>query len=105
MKDFNAAINGDRLTLVDFFATWCGPCRTQGPILDEVAKTVGDKANIIKVDIDTDRELALRYRVHSVPTLIIFRNGEAVWRAVGVHTHDVLVAKIDELLNNGGYQG
>ncbi len=96
MSDFNKLIQENKPTLVDFFATWCGPCRVQGPILEDVKKTVGDTANILKVDIDANRELANQYRVQSVPTLIMFKNGEAIWRAVGVQQADVLVQKIKD---------
>lgn len=94
--DFNQLINSSRPTLVDFFATWCGPCKAQMPILEDVKKAVGDSASIVKVDIDTNREVAMAYRVQSVPTLILFVNGEPVWRAVGVQSADVLTAKIRE---------
>ncbi len=94
MEDFEKLIKQDKPTLVDFFATWCGPCRVQAPILEEVKQHVGDKANIIKVDIDKNRELAMAYRVQSVPTLILFKNGEAVWRTVGVQQADDLERKI-----------
>ncbi len=96
MNDFNAMIQENKPTLVDFFATWCGPCRIQAPILEEVKKRVGDKANIIKVDIDQNSELAAKYRVQSVPTLIMFKNGEAVWRAVGVQQAELLEEKIKD---------
>lgn len=96
MSDFNQLIQEDKPTLVDFFATWCGPCKMMSPILEQVKERVGDKANVLKVDIDNNRMLAGRYRVQSVPTLILFKNGEAVWRAVGVQQEDVLVAKIYE---------
>lgn len=94
MNEFNEMINQDRPTLVDFFATWCGPCKMQAPILEEVKEAVGDKANIIKVDIDRNADLAAHYRVQSVPTLILFKNGEPVWRAVGVQAREILEAKI-----------
>lgn len=85
MSDFSKIINSDKPALVDFFATWCGPCKMQAPILEQVKSHVGDSATIVKVDIDANRELAIQYHVQSVPTLILFKNGEPVWRGVGVH--------------------
>lgn len=96
MSDFNELIKQNKPTLVDFHATWCGPCRMQGPILEEVKNKVGDKANILKVDIDQNQALAAQYNVRSVPTLILFKGGEAVWRAVGVQQADALEAKLQE---------
>lgn len=98
MEDFDKIIKSEKPTLVDFFATWCGPCKMQSPILEQVKKTVGDEANIIKVDIDRNPEAANKYRVQSVPTLIIFKNGEIQWRASGLHQADDLVAKIKAAL-------
>ncbi len=94
MSDFNELIQQNKPTLVDFFATWCGPCKVQGPILEHVKQQVGDEANIVKIDIDKNQTLAAQYRVQSVPTLIMFKNGEAIWRAVGVQQADELIAKI-----------
>ena len=82
--------------LVDFFATWCGPCRLQGPILEQVKSRIGDSASILKIDIDRNGPLAAEYNVRSVPTLILFKNGEAVWRAVGLQQADVLEQKLRE---------
>lgn len=96
MNDFQEIINSSKPTLVDFFATWCGPCKVQGPILEKVKEKVGDAGTIIKVDIDKNPELAARYRVQSVPTLILFKDGEPVWRTVGVQQPDLLEAKIRE---------
>ena len=96
MNDFNELIKSDKPTLVDLFATWCGPCRMQGPVLEDVKNKVGDAANVLKVDIDKNIELAQRYRVQSVPTLILFKSGEPVWRAVGLQQGDVLEAKLRE---------
>ncbi|MCI5979218.1 MAG: thioredoxin, partial [Bacteroidales bacterium] len=80
MNDFDKIIAESKPTLVDFFATWCGPCKMQAPILEQVKNRVGDAANVIKVDIDRNNALAAKYRVQSVPTLILFKNGEPVWR-------------------------
>ena len=96
MSEFSEIIASEKPTLVDFFATWCGPCKMQSPILEEVKNRVGDKATIVKVDIDKNQQLAAQYRVQSVPTLILFKDGEAVWRTVGVQQADLLEAKIYE---------
>lgn len=96
MNDFNELIGESKPTLVDFFATWRGPCKMQSPILEQVKAVVGDDANIIKVDIDRNQELAARYRVQSVPTLILFKNGEPVWRTVGLQQQNLLVDKLKE---------
>ena len=96
MSDFNEIIQQSKPTLVDFFATWCGPCRMHAPILEEVKKTLGDKVNIIKIDIDQNQPVAQRYNVQSIPTLIVFKGGEALWRAVGVQQANILEAKLRE---------
>ncbi len=96
MKDFEKLINDYKPTLVDFFATWCGPCRMQIPIIEEVKTNVGETANVLKVDIDKNQTLAAQYNVRSVPTLIVFKNGAPVWRGVGVHQADALESKIRE---------
>lgn len=96
MNEFEKLIGDSKPTLVDFFATWCGPCKMQAPILEQVKEKIGDVANIIKVDIDKNRELAAKYRVQSIPTLILFKNGEPVWRTVGLQQGDLLEAKIYE---------
>lgn len=102
MDDFNKLISEEKPTLVDFFATWCGPCKMQAPILEQVKNEVGDAANIIKVDIDKNQALAAKYNVRSVPTLIMFKLGDAVWRAVGVQAGDILVSKIKEHAHTKG---
>ncbi len=100
MSDFNNMINDSKPTLVDFFATWCGPCKMQSPILEQVKEKVGDAANIVKVDIDRNQELAAVYRVQSVPTLILFKEGKAVWRVSGVQQAGIIEGKIREFINN-----
>ena len=85
MKEtFNSIINGKEPVLVDFHATWCGPCHTQSPILKDLAPNIKGKARIIKIDVDKNQALAQQYQVRSIPTLILFKNGVAVWRHSGV---------------------
>lgn len=94
MSEFKDMISSDKPTLVDFFATWCGPCKMQGPILEQLKQKIGDETNIIKIDVDRAPDLSAEYQIRSVPTLIIFKNGEPQWRASGLQQLEVLEDKL-----------
>lgn len=84
--NFNTLINDDRPVMVDFHALWCAPCKIQSPILKEVAAELGSRIKIIKIDVDQNPEIASRYNIQGVPTLMIFKNGEILYKQAGVHT-------------------
>ena len=97
MKEtFNSIINGNEPVLVDFHATWCGPCKTQAPILKDLSADIKGKARIIKIDVDKNQALAQKYQVKSVPTLILFKNGQPVWRQAGVASKQELLDVINK---------
>ncbi|MCR5395300.1 MAG: thioredoxin [Bacteroidales bacterium] len=83
MEQFNQIIQNEGLTLVDFFATWCGPCKTMHPVLEQLKANMGDRLRIIKIDVDKNPSISSTYNIQSVPTLILFKRGEVAWRQSG----------------------
>ncbi len=86
---------GSGITLVDFWAPWCGPCMMQGPIVEKVAESVGDKATVAKMNVDEAQQSAAQFGIRSIPTIIIFKDGKPVQQFVGVQSEDKLISAIE----------
>lgn len=93
-NSFNNIINSDKPVLIDFFATWCGPCQMLAPILVEVKNELGEAVSILKIDVDKNQDLANMLGVRGVPTLLLYKNGNLLWRQSGVVSKQELVALV-----------
>ena len=97
-SEFSALLQEDKLLVVDFYATWCGPCKKLSPTLDEVSEEFAGQVNIVKVDVDESEDLALNYGIRSVPTVLFFKNGQQVDKFVGALPKSGIVTKIQAQL-------
>jgi thioredoxin 1 len=91
MENFNELIHSEKPVLVDFYAEWCGPCQMMKPRILDVAERIGEDAKVVQIDVDKEKEIAERFRIQSVPTLIIFKKGKQLWRQTGVISTHALV--------------
>ena len=98
METFNDLIMGDKPVLVDFFATWCQPCKMMHPVLEQVKATLGDRIRIIKVDVDKHQQIAAAYQIQSVPTLMLFQKGENLYRQSGAMSRNEVLALLDPFI-------
>lgn len=94
MSNFTDIINSSKPVLVDFFATWCGPCKMLAPILKEVKDELGENISIIKIDVDKNQQLAAQYQVRGVPTMMLFQHGKQLWRQSGVLSKQEIIKVI-----------
>jgi thioredoxin 1 len=97
---FSDLIRSNKPTLVDFYADWCGPCKMMKPILEDLKTTIGDRARIIKIDVDKNPLISAAYKIQGVPTLALFKSGELKWRQAGVMTTENLKKVIEQYLSN-----
>ncbi len=98
MSNFNTIIKGEQPVLVDFYADWCGPCQTMGPVIDDIKNIYGDQLRVLKINVDNNQAAAQKYKVRGVPTFLLFKSGEISWRAAGIQTRGNIKAEIDKLL-------
>jgi thioredoxin 1 len=92
-------LKSDKPVLIDFWAVWCGPCQVQGPIVEDVATQLGDKAKVGKLNVDENPNVAQQYGIMSIPTIMIFKNGTVVKQFIGVQSKETLLSELNKLIN------
>ena len=95
MASFKDIINRPVPVLIDFYAEWCGPCKLMSPVLKEVKEQMGDSISVIKIDVDRNKKLSQRFQIRGVPTLMIFKNGEPVWRQAGLIPKEEIISQLN----------
>ena len=95
---FKSLVSSQKPVLIDFYADWCGPCKMIAPIMKHIKKDYGEKIIVVKIDTEKNQTLSSKLEIRSIPTLMIFQNGEAKWRAMGVQTKALIESKLNELL-------
>lgn len=98
MESFKDIIQSSTPTLIDFYATWCGPCKTMAPILDQLKDELKGKVRILKIDVDKNQEAANKFKVRGVPTFVLFKSGEIQWRFSGAISKSEFVSKIQPFI-------
>lgn len=93
---FSKLVDSETPVLIDFYATWCGPCQTLSPVLEKVKKDFGDQLTLLKIDVDKNQALAAKFQVRSVPTMVLFKKGELVWRQSGLVSKRDISAEISK---------
>lgn len=99
MNAFHKIINAEKPVLIDFYATWCGPCQMLSPVLKQVKDNLGERISIIKIDVDKNQDIAASYQIKGVPTMMLFQNGKQLWRQSGVLSKDEIIKIIIEKSN------
>lgn len=99
MSNFDTIISSEKPVLIDFFATWCGPCKMLSPVLKEVKDSLGERISILKIDVDKNQQIASKYQVRGVPTMILFQDGKQLWRQSGVLSKEEIIKVILEKSN------
>ena len=99
MSNFDTIVKSEKPGLIDFFATWCGPCQALAPILKQVKDSLGERITILKIDVDKNQQMAAQYQVRGVPTMILFQAGRQLWRQSGVVSKEEIIKTILEKSN------
>ena len=99
MSNFDTFIKSEKPVLIDFFTTWCGPCKALAPILKQVKDSLGERITILKIDVDKNQQMSNKYQVRGVPTMILFQEGKQLWRQSGVLSKEEIIKTILEKIN------